>query len=115
MRVRFSPKAERWFLNKISEIAQERPSAARNILRRLEEQKKLFSTFPRMTERWLIPGTQKISLRPFILTARIRDGGLEIVAVRFARQKDALAPLDAKDGTGELSPSREESSSEPGP
>lgn len=100
-KVRFSPKAERWFLGKIAEIAREQPSAARNILRKLEKKMRDLSDFPRMTERGLIPGTRKISLHPFILTARIRDRELEIVAARFATQKDALEPSDIADETNE--------------
>lgn len=114
MKVRFSPKAERWFLDKISEIAEERPSAARNILERLEKQTRLLTAFPRMTERGLIPGTRKISLKPFVLTARIRNGELEIIAVRFAKQRDALAPSDVVDETSERSSDQPETSSKPG-
>ena len=97
-RVRLSPSAEKWFLRRIVEIAEVNPAAARKILNRLERLKKLLSTFPEMSERGLLPGTRKIVMHPFILTARIRGDIIEISAIRHARQEDARAPWDIDDG-----------------
>jgi plasmid stabilization system protein ParE len=95
--VRLSRNAERWFLNRIAEIAEQNPSAARKILLRMERLKDVLSSFPHMTERGILPGTRKIVMTPFILTARFRNGVVEIAAIRHARQEDARAPSDLKE------------------
>jgi plasmid stabilization system protein ParE len=95
--VRLSPRAERWFLKAIAEIAEVDPGAARKIKARLERLKTLLSTFPEMTERGVLPGTRRIVMHPFILTARVRGDVMEIVAIRHARQKDARAPSELQD------------------
>ena len=90
--VRLSKSAERWFLKKISELAEVNPAAARKLIERLERQKELLSLYPQMTEKGIIEGTRKVSMIPLILTIRIRHGIVEIAAIRDARQKDAHAP-----------------------
>lgn len=90
--VRLSRSAERWFLNRIAELAEINPVAARNLIERLERQKRLLSSFPEMSERGLIDGTRKVSMPPLVLTVRLKNGVLEIAAIRDARQKDAYAP-----------------------
>lgn len=47
-----------------------------------------------MTERGILEGTRKVSMPPFVLTIRSRDGVVEIAAIRDARQKDAYAPVE---------------------
>lgn len=90
--VRLSKSAERWFLNRIAELAEINPAAARNLIERLERQKRLLSSFPEMSERGLIEGTRKVSMPPLVLTVRLKNGVLEIAAIRDARQKDAYSP-----------------------
>ena len=90
--VRLSKSAERWFLNRIAELAEINPVAARNLIERLERQKHLLSSFPEMSERGLIDGTRKVSMPPLVLTVRLKNGVLEIAAIRDARQRDAYAP-----------------------
>jgi plasmid stabilization system protein ParE len=96
-RVRLSENAERWFVKRIAEIAEVDPGAARKIIGRFERLKTLLSTFPEMTERGMLPGTRRIAMHPFILTARVRNDTIEVVAIRHARQKDARAPSELKD------------------
>lgn len=96
-KVRFSPDAQRWFRKHILEIAEVNPEAARKIVARVENLTQLLSSFPEMTERGLLPGTRKIHIKPFILTARINRGVVEIAAIRHARQKDANAPSELAD------------------
>lgn len=95
--VRFSPRAQRWFQKHILEIAEVNPEAARKIVSRLENLTKLLSSYPEMTERGMLPGTRKIYIRPFVLTARFKHGVLEIAAIRHGRQRDAGAPSDISD------------------
>jgi plasmid stabilization system protein ParE len=92
--VRLSRSAERWFLSKVAELAEVNPAAARKLIERLERQKDLLSSFPRMTEKGLLEGTRKVSMPPLVLTIRARDGIVEIAAIRDARQKDAYAPAE---------------------
>lgn len=87
-RVSFSPQAERSFREKILAIAEVNPDAARKIVARLEKLKERLSAFPEMTEPGLLPGTRKIVLLPFVLTARVHRGIVEISSVRHARQRD---------------------------
>jgi plasmid stabilization system protein ParE len=93
-RVRLSPNAERWFLRRIAEIAEVDPNAARKIVDRLERLKNVLSMFPEMSERGVLPGTRRIVMHPFILTARMRNDVLEIAAIRHARQGDSRAPSE---------------------
>ncbi|NEI32796.1 type II toxin-antitoxin system RelE/ParE family toxin [Rhizobium leguminosarum] len=103
-RVRLSKSAERWFLSRIAELAEVNPAAARKLVERLERQRELLSSFPKMTERGILEGTRKVSMPPFVLTIRSRDGMVEIAAIRDARQKDAYAPVEmlAVDDDGEI-------------
>ncbi|CAK04008.1 type II toxin-antitoxin system RelE/ParE family toxin [Rhizobium johnstonii] len=93
-RIRLSKSAERWFLSRIAELAEVNPAAARKLVERLERQRELLSSFPQMTERGILEGTRKVSMPPFVLTIRSRDGVVEIAAIRDARQKDAYAPVE---------------------
>jgi plasmid stabilization system protein ParE len=106
-RVRLSRSAERWFLARIAELAEIDPQAARRLIERLERHKTLLSTFPSMTEQGLIKGTRKVSMPPLVLTIRLKDGVIEIAAIRDGRQKDALAPeeLQQPDDHGQDTPS----------
>jgi hypothetical protein len=61
-----------------------------------------------MTERGILPGTRKIVMTPFILTARFRNGVVEIAAIRHARQDDARAPSDLKEAIVENGDERKE-------
>jgi plasmid stabilization system protein ParE len=84
--VRLSKSAERWFLNKVAELTEVNPAAARRLIERLERPKGLLSSFPQMNERRVLEGTRKVSMPP-LLTIRARDGMVEIAAIRDARQK----------------------------
>lgn len=94
--VRLSKSAERWFLTKVVELAEVNPGAARRLIDRLERQKALLSSFPRMTEKGILEGTRKVSMPPLVLTIRDRDGIIEIAAIRDARQKDAFTPSELR-------------------
>ena len=79
-------------MNRIAELAEINPAAARNLIDRLERQKRLLSSFPEMSERGLIEGTRKVSMPPLVLTVRLKNGVVEIAAIRDARQRAAYAP-----------------------
>lgn len=97
-----SEKAERWFLQKVADLATVNPQAARNLIARIERQRQLLATFPQMTERGLIPGTRKVSMPPYVLIIRKIGNTVEIASIRDGRQKDAhkpttLLPADDRD------------------
>jgi plasmid stabilization system protein ParE len=92
--VRLSKSAERWFLNKVVELSEVNPAAARKLIERLERQKDLLSSFPQTTEKGVLEGTRKVTMPPLILTIRARDGMVEIAAIRDAWQKDAYTPAE---------------------
>lgn len=95
-RVRLSRSAERWFLARITELAEIDPRAARRLIERLERQKVLLASFPNMTEKGLIRETRKVSMPPLVLTIRMKEGVIENAAIRDGRQEDALAPKELR-------------------
>lgn len=112
-----SRSAERWFLGRITELAEVNPQAARRLIERLQRQKDLLSSFPQMTERGILEGTRKVSMPPLVLTIRSRKDAVEIVAIRDARQKDALAPIELRtpaDGERQDNPEIGEDGAMPG-
>lgn len=92
--VRMSPRAERWLLNAVSQISEVNPAAASAILDRLRQLSANLSRFPAMSVEGVLPGTRGLYLRPFILTLRVHDDLIEIIAIRHARQADARAPRE---------------------
>ena len=113
--IRLSPRAERWFLDHIAELAEESPTAARNLLRKLERLRRNLTAFPHMAPPGLIPGTRRAVLGPLILTILERDGVVEIAAIRHAKQEDAYAPSDLTAEIGYLpAPGTENEEEDPG-
>jgi plasmid stabilization system protein ParE len=85
--VRLSLRAQRWLLSFIADLASKNPSAARDILLRLEALKEGLAQFPEMTERGSMPGMRRVVMRPLILTTRMREDVIEIAAIRHERQQ----------------------------
>ncbi len=55
--------------------------------------------FPLTAQSGVIPGTRRVFVKPeYISTVRVREGVVEIAAIRSARQGDAYAPSDLLDG-----------------
>lgn len=96
VKVRLSAKAQRWFLARVSELADVNPAAAKRLVLRLEALVERLSQFPDMSERGAIPGTRRAVLSRFIVTIRRRGDLVEIVAIRHARQGDARRPPEAE-------------------
>jgi plasmid stabilization system protein ParE len=94
--VRLSIRAERWLLAYIRDLAEQNPTAARDILLRLEALKDMLSDFPDMTERGPLPGTRRVVMRPLILTTRQRGEIVEIASIRHERQRPPRAIDDKK-------------------
>lgn len=92
-----SPEAEAQFLKGIAYIAERNPSAAEKIVGKMRSLRERLFDFPDIGVRGEIPGTRRMVLRPFVLTVRQGKSGLEIAAVRHAKQKDAYAPSELLD------------------
>jgi len=95
-----APAARARFLEAIAYTADRSPAAAENLIRQMRELRERLADFPNIGVRGDIPGTRRVVIAPYVLTTRIGAGGIEIVAFRHAKQKDAYAPselLDEKD------------------
>ncbi|MET3595120.1 plasmid stabilization system protein ParE [Mesorhizobium shonense] len=90
-------QAEKRFLEGIAYIAERNPSAAEKIVRNMRELRERLVDFPNIGVRGEIPGTRRVVLRPFVLTVRKGMNGVEIAAVRHAKQRDAYAPSELLD------------------
>ncbi|MDX8529909.1 type II toxin-antitoxin system RelE/ParE family toxin [Mesorhizobium sp. VK25A] len=90
-------QAEKRFLKGIAYIAERNPPAAEKIVRKMRELRERLADFPNIGVRGDIPGTRRVVLRPFVLTVRKGRNGVEIAAVRHAKQGDAYAPSEALD------------------
>lgn len=99
-KVAIAPAAEARFLAGIAYIAERNPSAAAKIVGRMRELRERLAEFPNIGVRGEIPGTRRVLLNPFVLTVRQGRDGVEIAAVRHAKQKDARAPSDLLDESG---------------
>jgi plasmid stabilization system protein ParE len=92
-----SLEAEAEFLQGIAYIAQRNPSAAEKIVGKMRNLRERLVDFPNIGVRGEIPGTRRMVLNPFVLTVRQGKSGVEIAAVRHAKQKDADAPSELLD------------------
>ncbi|MXN66022.1 type II toxin-antitoxin system RelE/ParE family toxin [Stappia sp. GBMRC 2046] len=91
----FSPEARKWFLTEIQYLAERNLAAAEALIARMRRLREELAKYPKLGARGAIPGTRRIVLAPYVVTVRSRHGGIEIVAIRHGRQRDALAPDDA--------------------
>jgi plasmid stabilization system protein ParE len=88
-----APEAARWLKEEIARIAESSPQGAEKIATNFRNAPMLLAEFPRSAQRGVIPGTRRMFVKPhYILTARIRDGVVEVAAIRSASQWDAQAP-----------------------
>ena len=92
-----SPEAEAKFLEGIAYIAERNPSAAEKIVAKMRSLRERLIDFPNIGVRGEIPGTRRMVLNPFVLTVRQGKRGVQIAAVRHAKQKDAYAPAELRD------------------
>jgi len=87
-------EAEKRFLEGIAYIAQHNPSAAEKIVEKMRALRERLADFPDIGVRGDIPGTRRVILKPFVVTVRNGRRGVEIAAIRHAKQRDAYAPSD---------------------
>jgi plasmid stabilization system protein ParE len=88
-----APEAARWLKEEIARIAESSPQGAEKIATNVRKARELLAEYPRSAQRGVILGTQRIFVRPhYILTVRIRDGVVEVAAIRSTSQTDAYAP-----------------------
>jgi plasmid stabilization system protein ParE len=88
-----APEAARWLKNEIARIAESSPQGAEKIATNFRNARMFLAESPRSAQRGVIPGTRRMFVTPhYILTVRIRDGVVEVAAIRSASQRDAQAP-----------------------
>lgn len=83
--------------NGIAYIAARNPSAAERIVAKMRGLRERLADFPENGVRGEILGTRRMMLRPFVLTLRPGEDGMEIVAARHWSRKDAHAPSELID------------------
>jgi plasmid stabilization system protein ParE len=107
-----TPEAARWLKEEITSVAEYSPQAGEKIAANIRKARELLAEYPKSAQRGVIPGTQRMFVKPrYILTVRVRDGVVEIAAIRSASQKDAYAPSDLLDATDD--PTSEEDPPDP--
>jgi plasmid stabilization system protein ParE len=95
--VKVSPKARRWFLNKVSDVIEVNSQAAEKLIQRFKQFRENLGEFSGMGVAGDIPGTRRVVRRPYVVTIRVKAGLIEVVAIRNARQGDAYSPEEAHD------------------
>ena len=99
-KARLSPAAAAYFLDAIAYIAERNPTAAEALVKRMRALRERLIDFPNIGVRGQIPGTRRVVLNPFIVTIRMGKNGVEMVAIRHAKQRDAYAPDELLAGEG---------------
>ena len=95
---RMSPQAAAWLKAEVAYLADRNPAAARKVAERLRQDRRTLVEYPTIGPAGLIPGTRRLVVAPYVLTIRVREGMVDIVAIRHARQSDAHAPRLGADG-----------------
>ncbi len=86
--VTLSPRARRFWLHYISELAEQNPAAAEKIALRFENLRDKLADFPNMAQRGMRPSTRRVVMRPLILTVRVNGNLAEIALIRHERQAE---------------------------
>ncbi len=86
--VKLSPRARRFWLHFITELAEQNPTAAEKIAIRFEILRDKLADFPNMAQRGKIPYTRRMVMRPLILTVRVNGNLAEIALIRHERQAE---------------------------
>ena len=95
-----APMARAWYLAEIRYLADRNPGAAARVIEMIRMARLNLADYPDIGRQGLIPDTRHLTVGNYILTVRIHDKTLEIVAMRHGRQDDALAPDEAKASDG---------------
>ena len=94
---RMSPQAAAWLKAEIAYLADRNPAAARKVAERLRLARQTLAEYPGLASAGLIPGTRRLVVAPYALTIRVREGPVDIIAIRHARQADAHEPRHGGD------------------
>jgi plasmid stabilization system protein ParE len=86
--VRLSHHAQRFIETYLADLGEHNPAAARKILQRFRALRQKIADFPNMAQRGAFTNTRRVVMRPFILTIRLNDDFVEIVAARHERQAE---------------------------
>jgi plasmid stabilization system protein ParE len=93
-----SPEVEEWLNDYFDKLTDDSPASAMRLSEKVRAKFGLLGDFPRIGVKGLIPGTRTVFVHPFTLTVQVREGVVEIAAIRAQRQGDSLAPDGLEEG-----------------
>ena len=88
-RVLLSARAQGWLRREVAYLTERSPTAARRVLARIEDTRRLLAEFPRSGPPGLVPGTRRLVIPPYVITYRLDDSDLEIIDIRHGRRAEA--------------------------
>jgi plasmid stabilization system protein ParE len=95
---RLSPEARKQYLAALRYIGKQSIAGAKKFAAQIREARQTLADYPKIAPAGLIPDTRRFVVKPYILTLRQRrDGVVEIISIRHAKQLDALTPHEALD------------------
>jgi toxin ParE1/3/4 len=87
-RILLSARAQGWLRREVAYLTERSPTAARRLLVRIEDARRLLAEFPRSGPPGLVPGTRRLVIPPYVLTYRSNGPDLEIIDIRHGRQAE---------------------------
>jgi toxin ParE1/3/4 len=93
-RIRLSFDTRRWLKKEISYLSERNPAAAQRISAAFVAAWDRIARFPEIGPKADLPATRRVVVGAYIVTIRVVDEVVEIVAIRHGRQADARAPTD---------------------
>jgi|GEM_PF-1267058 len=91
---KLAPEAAEWLKDEIRYLAKRSVPAAERLVRRIRQARINLEDHPKFGPPGMIPTTRRLVVDAYVLTVRQRNGAVEIVAIRNARQEDAYAPSE---------------------
>jgi plasmid stabilization system protein ParE len=93
---RMSAAARSWYLAEIRYLADRDPETASRVVDMFRTATLNLGAYPKIGVAGLIPGTRRLVVGPYVLTTQQRQGIVEVLAIRHARQQDAYEPSDVR-------------------
>lgn len=92
-----SPQARAWLLTEVQYLAERNLQAAEALVERMRLLRERLADFPNSGVRGSIQGTRRLTLKPYVVIARVGNGRVEIISIRHSRQRDAHEPAENRD------------------
>jgi plasmid stabilization system protein ParE len=81
-------------INEIAYLTKQNPLAARRVARLFDSARQRIARHPLIGPKGDLADTRIVVVGPYIVTLKVRDGEVEIGAIRHGRQADARAPTN---------------------